>query len=61
MKKSIFILGAMTLLAVSLNSCGPSVCDCVDNAKKGMSADKSMAEKCANKYTLKDAQEANCK
>lgn len=51
----------MSLLAVSMNSCGPSVCDCVDNAKKGMSADQSMAEKCQKKYTLKDAQEANCK
>lgn len=61
MKKSILIFGVMSLLAVSMNSCGPSVCDCVDNAKKGMSADQSMAEKCQKKYTLKDAQEANCK
>jgi hypothetical protein len=61
MKKSILVLGMLSFLAVSLNSCGPSVCDCVDNAKKGTSADQSMSEKCQKKYTLIDAQEANCK
>jgi hypothetical protein len=36
MKKSIFILGAMTLLAVSLNSCGSGACDCLKQSQKLM-------------------------
>jgi hypothetical protein len=36
MKKSIFILGAMTLLAVSLNSCGSGACDCLKKSQKLM-------------------------
>jgi hypothetical protein len=47
----------MSILAITLNSCGPSICDCLENAKKGMSADQSMAEKCQKKYTAQDAEE----
>ena len=54
MKKMMFSLVAVAALA--LVSCGskdaenkeggPSVCDCVENAKKGDKADKDVAEKC---------------
>jgi hypothetical protein len=45
MKKIMFSLVAVA--ALTLVSCGgPSVCDCVENAKKGDKADKDVAEKC---------------
>ncbi len=45
MKKIMFSLVAVA--ALTLVSCGgPSVCDCVENAKKGDKADKDVVEKC---------------
>jgi len=45
MKKIMFSLVAVA--ALTLVSCGgPSVCDCVENAKKGDKADKDVTEKC---------------
>ena len=45
MKKIMFSLVAVA--ALTLVSCGgPSVCDCVSEAKKGDKADKDMIEKC---------------
>ena len=48
MKK--LFLGMMLGSVVLLTSCGPSFCDCIDNAKEGVSADKEMAKKCLDKY-----------
>lgn len=56
MKKS-FIFIAAVVLIFSLNSCGPSACDCMEAA---MSGDDSMKEDCqAKNYTLEDL--ADCK
>jgi hypothetical protein len=48
MKK--LFLGMMLGSVVLLTSCGPSVCDCIENAKKGGSADMDMAQKCVEKF-----------
>lgn len=44
------MLGVILFTTTILTSCGPSFCDCVDNVKLGMDADKSKAIKCAEKY-----------
>ena len=70
MKKSILILGAMSIMAISLNSCGPSACDCIEKSQKLMQeatanpSDKSLHKKAmdfkkqCNKYTKEDFE--NC-
>ena len=51
MKKSILILGAMSIMAISLNSCSTSFCECVEEKMKGRSnANESMMEKCEEEF-----------
>lgn len=48
----------MSLLAVSMNSYGPYVCDCVKAMEKG---DSSIKKACKENFRLKDISDANCK
>jgi len=54
MKK--FVLGAMCLLAFTVTSCGPSICDCL---KAEANNDSSIKEACNEKYKNLDPSEIN--
>jgi len=71
MKKSILIMGAMSLLTLSLNSCGSGACDCLKKSQKLMQevtanpTDSGLQKKAedlrqeCSKYTAEDLKNCN--